>query len=85
MLDEFTNLMRQSAPTIDIYLGEAIEMIDNRLGDGYAKKHPELLGAFIQAASTDYAGSCIGKQIEKAGDTIDRLIDIIEEQGLGCA
>lgn len=57
-------------------------MIDNRLGEGYAKKHPELLGAFIQAASMGYAGSCIGKHIEKAADTIGRLADILENQGL---
>ncbi len=38
---------------VEHYLWEAIESIDEKLGDGYAAKHPELLGAFIQACGTN--------------------------------
>ena len=41
--------------TIELYLGEAVEVIDRTFGNGYAAQHPELVGAFIQAASSDYA------------------------------
>jgi hypothetical protein len=34
-------LMRQAGTTADDYLGDAIERIDLRLGQGYATKHPE--------------------------------------------
>lgn len=34
------------------YLDAAVNAIDKKLGDGYAKKSPELVGAFMQAAAT---------------------------------
>lgn len=79
MLDEYTNLMRQAAPTIEEYMGSAVEMIDKEFGDGYAKKHPGLVGAFIQAASMDYGAALIGRQMEKALETFDRLVDQLDE------
>ena len=46
--------MRQAVITADVYLMGAIKLIDERLGKGYAKEHPELIGAFIQAAALDF-------------------------------
>ena len=54
-------LMRQAPATADVYLGQAIEMIDARLGKGYAKAHPELVGAFVQAAAADMSGALIAR------------------------
>jgi hypothetical protein len=56
--------MEQGWMTADHYLMHAIDEIDKRLGEGFAKKHPELLAAFIQTAAID-AGSCfIARAIE---------------------
>lgn len=52
-VDEY-QAMSQAGGTIGTYLGHAIHEIDQRLGKGYAAKHPELMAAFISAAATDY-------------------------------
>jgi hypothetical protein len=39
-------------------------VIDRKFDNGYAAQHPELVGAFIQAAASDYAARKIGDAIE---------------------
>lgn len=76
-------LMRQASMTVDVYLSEAVERIDRRFGDGYAAKNPALVGAFIQAASMDFAGSYIAQQMEDgiscAGSEIARVLGDVAE------
>jgi hypothetical protein len=43
-------VMRQAWMTSDEYFTNAIECIDKQFGDGYAKQHPELVGAFMHSA-----------------------------------
>ena len=38
---------------------EAVEAIDSVLGDGYARKNPDLIGRALQAASIVEAGNAI--------------------------
>lgn len=47
-------LMRQAPLTTAFYLEKAVTLIDKQFGDGYAEKNPQLVGAFLQACSTDY-------------------------------
>lgn len=47
--------MEQAGWTADTYLGAAIKYIDKRFGKGYAKKNPQLVGAFMQTAAIDFA------------------------------
>ena len=56
--------MQQAATAIDLYLGEAVDVIDRKFCPSYAAQHPELVGAFIQAASADYAARKIADGIE---------------------
>ena len=56
-------LMHQAPMTIEFYLAEAIEVIDTKFGQGYAAQHAELVGAFVQAASIDYAARKIADAI----------------------
>jgi hypothetical protein len=44
-------LSRHAAMTASKYLLSAIDHIDRKFGEGYAKEHPELIGAFMQAAA----------------------------------
>jgi len=37
---------------MDDNIKDAIEIIDQCLGKGYAKQHPELIGSFIQGCAT---------------------------------
>lgn len=46
--------MRQATMTAHEYLIKAITSVDDLLGPGYAKAHPELVGALVQAAATDF-------------------------------
>jgi hypothetical protein len=50
--------------TADEYMRIAIECIDHRFDKGYAAKHPELVGAFIQAAAMDMGAAVIARAIE---------------------
>lgn len=54
MLDAQT-LMIQAMETAETYLDHAIIDIDKRLGQGYAKAHPELVAAYMQTAAIDFA------------------------------
>jgi hypothetical protein len=36
------------------FLAESVERIDKEFGKGYARKHPELVGAYIQTAASDF-------------------------------
>jgi hypothetical protein len=67
-------LMRQASMTAHDYLIAAVENIDKMFGKGYAKEHPELTGAFIQAASLDFVGASLAKSI---GEAIEGLADAV--------
>ena len=56
---DFATLTRQAGMTADEYLGDAIQSIDARLGAGYAAKHPELIGAFMQTCAADFTAASI--------------------------
>jgi hypothetical protein len=85
---DFDQLMRQAPETVEIYLFEAQTKIDKVFGAGYAKEHPELVGAFIQAASVDFQASSISKVIGEAlheiANSINLLTDATNEVALAC-
>ncbi len=47
-------LLEQAWMTASHYMVFAVQEIDKQFGDGYAKAHPELVGAFMQTAATDF-------------------------------
>ena len=53
------------APKITaFYLAEAVDVIDRKFCPGYAAQHPELVGAFIQAAAMDHVARRIADSLE---------------------
>jgi len=46
----------------------AIQIIDGKFGKGYAKKHPELISGFMQAAALDILTTELGEQLSKLRD-----------------
>ncbi len=54
----YDTLMRQASMTADEYLHEAIRAIDRVAYPGYALKHPELIGTFMQVAAADFTNAC---------------------------
>lgn len=63
---DYHTLMRQASMTAAEYMSEGADKIDAMFGDGYAKKHPELLAAFMTAAALDYGAAAITKGISSA-------------------
>ncbi len=61
-------LMRQAPMTAETYLIDAIASIDERLGEGYAKANPSLVGAFITASSIDFGAAIIARALEAIAD-----------------
>jgi hypothetical protein len=57
-------LLRQAPMTAHDYMMKAISDIDELLGKGYAKQHPELIAVHMQTAAIDYGSAIIARAIE---------------------
>jgi len=75
---DFSGLMDDAALTAHSFLSRAIRAIDEDLGEGYAKEHPELIGAFMMTASIEDAATIIAKVL---GEAIESVGNAIEEHG----
>lgn len=62
---DYSTLMRQAGMTAAVYMSDAIDEIDRAFGKGYAKGHPELVGAFMQTAASDYHAACLAVAIQE--------------------
>ena len=58
----FETLMHQGAMTTSVYLAEAISMIDEQLGEGFAEQHPILIGLLVLASAIDSTGLIMAQQ-----------------------
>lgn len=59
------DLMRQAVLTSHSYLSSAIRIIDEELGEGYAKTHPELIAGFMKTAATDFHTAVTHQKFER--------------------
>lgn len=57
-------LLEHVPVTTDQFLDHAIGAIDERMGAGYAKLHPELISAYLQACTDNFAGAILARAIE---------------------
>ena len=57
--------MEQAVMTADHYMIAAMSAIDKRLGNGYAKDNPCLVGAFMQTAAADFQAMWLGQALSK--------------------
>ena len=85
-------VMRQAWMTAEEYFTSAIECIDKQFGDGYAKLHPDLVGAFMQTAARDFhstmmkvAAQDTDCAIYNASETISVAINAVAEATANCA
>jgi hypothetical protein len=67
--------MRQAPMTAQTYLTEAIQIIDDKFGEGYAKSHPAIVGAFIQTCAADYAACFTADHLEEIANALNSLAD----------
>ena len=63
-------LMRQASMTAQQYFHAAIKSIDDKFGERYAETHPELIGAFLQAAATDFHTARLAQELQSAASII---------------
>lgn len=61
--------MRQAPMTMNHYMLDSIEFIDQQFGEGYAKKNPTLLAAFITGSSNDFVGMMLHNMLENVLDS----------------
>ncbi len=59
-------LIDQASVTATSYMRQAVESIDEQFGAGYAKAHPELVAAFVQAASRDFLAAVLHDHVVSA-------------------
>lgn len=68
-------LMEDAPSTINYYLRNVIEDLDNRWGEGYAEKHPELVGALVYSCTLDYQANIQQKAISELNTKIEEGAD----------
>jgi hypothetical protein len=67
---DYTAMLRQAGMTAETYLIDGVAAIDESLGKGFAREHPKLIAAFMQAAGAVYAGKIIARDIGAGFDGI---------------
>ena len=67
------SLFEQAPETAKSYLRSAIKEIDNAIEKGYAKKHPELIAAFMNVCATDFATACVSSALQEIREAIEGL------------
>jgi hypothetical protein len=70
----YSDLHRQSLMSAEARLEVAIRVIDDRLGSGYAKTHPELIAAFMGSATADQNYAALAKALSGALDDLVRTL-----------
>ena len=63
-------LAGDASKTAHGYLLNAIDSVNELMGEGSAKAHPELVIAVMKAASEDYMASMLGQRIAPALDEV---------------
>jgi hypothetical protein len=74
-------LLRQAPMTANEYLLSAVDHIDEKLGKGYAKAHPELIAAFMQASAVDLGTAVIARAIESLAGSMGEITEQIARMG----
>jgi len=66
-------LHRHSMMAVEDYLNNAIHNLDEKFGPGYAKKHPELVGAYINACVREQFTPYVANALSDIADSIRAL------------
>lgn len=65
-----STLMCQAPITVGDYMTQAIELIDIEFGEGYARAHPELVGAFLQATARQFQTAVVKIGLQELRDAL---------------
>ena len=73
------DLYTQSFQTAEECFKKAVKVIDDEFGKDYSKKHPEIVGIYMQTIVKDFNTSIIGKKLQEIGDSLNYLADRVED------
>lgn len=77
--------MDQAGLTAGHWMKQSVEQIDGIFGDGYAKKNPALVAAFIQSAALDQQTSHLANtvcwRIDDIANSICTLAEAVVDHG----
>jgi hypothetical protein len=73
-----TAAVHQAGATIGTYLAQAINEIDNRLGDGYAAQHPVLLAECVRSQTLDYQTTAFTAAMYECEERLTMICAAIE-------
>jgi uncharacterized protein YukE len=76
-------LLYQAMTTTARYLKSAIMEIDDELGKGYAKQHPELIAAYMRTAAVDFQAGVIAGALEDISESIEKAAEALESLDVG--
>ena len=76
-------LLDQAGKTSEVFLDAAIEAIDAKFGNGFARATPELVAAFMLTSSIDFTSAMLFKFIGEAIDTITGEDEWTDDQDNG--
>lgn len=84
---DYEKMMADSITSTRYYLRNIIEELDNRWGADYAKEHPELVGALVQACAIENSSAMSGRTrqdiaeaISNSGNQISCSIEILSNK-----
>jgi hypothetical protein len=77
---DWHTLLRQASMTSNEYLARAVEHIDDTFGDGYAKRNPALVAAFIRSSSDDFNTASIKLASQDIRDGLIELGRALEQR-----
>jgi DNA-binding phage protein len=61
---------------VEDYLNSAIDSLDRNFGKGYAQKHPELVGAYINACVREQFTPYVANALGDIADSIRALKEV---------
>lgn len=67
------DLMRQATTTAQFYMLRAVTDIDELFGKGFAGRNPALVGAYMQAAATDFTACYLVQSVDKLAERLDEI------------
>lgn len=76
---DLENLSKQGLMSAADNMRRAVEDIDGTFGKGYAKAHPELVGALVMAAAIDYSGTALHNAMNGITDALCAVSGDISE------
>ena len=65
----------QAGMTIEQYHNQAVRILDNSFGKGYAQKHPELLSSYVNSQALDFNYCLISSALWEISESLRKEED----------